>query len=217
LGTGSLTILPAGAPGTWHLEREGEVRHLHLYLPPSLVHRVAAEADINPDTVELIDVIGVRDPQAEAIAHSFLAELRSEGLGGRLYTESLANLLVIHLLRHYSSMKQLPQARHSGLARTTLKRVITYIEDHLAEDLTLADLASVVSLSPYHFAHLFKGSTGLAPHQYVIQCRVERAKLLLSTTDWPLTYIAHMAGFANESHMARHFKRLTGLTPRRYR
>jgi AraC family transcriptional regulator len=217
LGTGSLTILPAGMPGTWHLERQGEVRHLHLYLPPTLVRSVAAEADINPDTVELIDAIGVHDPQAEAIARSFLAELRSEGLGGRVYTESLANLLIIHLLRHHSSLKQLPQSRHSGLAGTTLKRIVAYIDEHLAEDLALANLAAAANLSPYHFARLFKGSTGLAPHQYIIQRRVERAKLLLSTTDWPLSSIAHRVGFANESHLARHFKRLTGLTPRHYR
>src|SRR5207244_4050699 len=59
LGTGSLTILPASAPSTCHLDRQGEVRHLHLYLPPSLVSQVAAEVDINPDTVELVDAIGV--------------------------------------------------------------------------------------------------------------------------------------------------------------
>jgi AraC family transcriptional regulator len=92
-----------------------------------------------------------------------------------------------------------------------------YIEEHLAEDLSLSDLAAVVHLSPYHFARIFKESVGFSPHQYVIQRRVERARLLLSTTNWSLTAIAHMAGFAHESHLALHFKRLTGLTPRHYR
>ena len=59
----------------------------------------------------------------------------------------------------------------------------------------------------------FKASTGFAPHQYVIQRRIERAKLLLSTTNWSLTTIAHAVGFAHESHLALHFKRLTGLLP----
>lgn len=217
LGTGSLTILPAGAASTWHLDRQGEVRHLHLYLPPALVHRVAAEAGVNPDTVELVDAIGTRDPQIEAIALSLLAELRSDGLGGKIYIESLANLLVVHLLRHHSSVKQPAPPREAGLARTTLRIVTTYIEDHLAEDLSLSDIAAVASLSPYHFAHLFKKSTGLSPHQYVIHRRVERAKLLLASTNWPLTYIAHNVGFANESHLAKHFKRLTGLSPKHYR
>ena len=90
-------------------------------------------------------------------------------------------------------------------------------EEHLAEDLLLSYLAAVVHLSPYHFARLFKESVGFPPHQYVIQRRVERAKLLLSTTNWSLTAIAHTVGFAHESHLALHFKRLTGVTPRYYR
>jgi AraC family transcriptional regulator len=217
LGTGSLTILPAGAPSKWHLDRQGEVRHLHLYLPSALVYKIAAEAGINPDTVELIDAIGVHDPQIETIALSFLAELRAGGVGGKIYTESLTNLLVVHLLRHHSSVKQSPLPRPRGLARTTLKLVVSYIEDHLAEGLSLSEIAAVASLSPYHFAHLFKHSTGLSPHQYIIHRRVERAKLLLSTTNWPIIFIAHSVGFASESHLAMHFKRLTGVTPKHYR
>lgn len=217
LGTGNLVILPAGAPTSWHLEQEGEVRHLHLYLSPSLIQKIAASADINPDSVEIIDALGVSDPQVETIALSLLSELRSDGLAGKLYVESLATILGIHLLRHYSSVKQPAPSRSFGLPRTTLRKVITYVEEHLAEDLSLSDIAAVVHLSPYHFARLFKESVGFPPHQYVIQRRVERAKLLLSTTNWSLTAIAHTVGFAHESHLAQHFKRLTGITPRYYR
>jgi AraC family transcriptional regulator len=216
LGTGSLTILPAHAPSRWHLDHRGDIRHLHLYLPPSLVHKVAAEADIYPDRVELVDAIGVSDPQIETIISSFLAELRSDGLGGRLFTESLTNLLVIHLLRHHSSIKQPSPTRTMGLGGAALKRVQSYIEDHLAEELSLAELAAQVHLSPYHFARRFKEATGFSPHQYVIRRRIERAKLLLTTTTWPLSHIAHIVGFASESHFALHFKQLTGLTPRQY-
>lgn len=92
LGTGGLVILPAGAPSTWHLEHRGEARHLHLYLIPSFLHQVAASAGINPDTVELIEATGVADPQIEAMALSFLSKLRSGGLGGNIYIESLATL-----------------------------------------------------------------------------------------------------------------------------
>ncbi len=217
LGTGSLTILPAQAPGRWHLDHRGDIRHLHLYLPPSLVHSVAAAADIYPDTVELVDAIGVSDPQIETIISSFLHELRSDGLGGKLFTESLTNLLIIHLLRHYSSIRQPSPTRTTGLGGAALRRVESYIMDHLAEDLSLTELAVQVHLSPYHFARHFKGATGFSPHQYVIRRRIERAKLLLTTTDWPLSHIAHMVGFASESHFALHFKHLTGLPPRQYR
>ncbi len=217
LGTGSLTILPAGASSRWHLDHHGEVRHLHFYLPSRLLYNIATEVDINPDTVELMDVIGVRDPQLEAIILSYFLELHSGGPGGKLYTESLATIMCVHLLRHHALGKQSPLLCSAGLAQATLRLVITYIEDHLAEDLSLSDIAAVVSLSPYHFARLFKQSTGLTPHRYVIQRRIERAKLLLSTTNWTLTTIAHAVGCASESHLALHFKRLTGLAPRHYR
>ena len=217
LGTGNVVILPAGAPTTWHLEREGEVRHLHLYLSPTLIQQIATEADIDPDTVEFVDTLGMFDPRIETIALSLLSELRLEGLGGRLYVESLANILGIHLLRQHSSVKQPSLPRSVGLDRATLRRVSTYIEEHLAEDLSLSELAAVAYLSPYHFARLFKASTGFAPHQYVIGRRIERAKLLLSTTNWSLAAIAHAVGFAHESHLALHFKRLTGLLPSSYR
>jgi AraC family transcriptional regulator len=217
LETGNLVILPAGAPTSWHLEREGEVRHLHLYLSPTLIQKIATSVDINPDRVEIIDTLGVFDPQVQAIALSLLSELRSDGLGGKLYVESLATMLGIHLLRHHSSVKRPSLSRPVDLTRTTLRPAITYIEDHLALDLSLSDIAAIVHLSPYHFARLFKESIGVPPHQYVIGRRVERAKLLLSTTNWSLTTIAHTVGFAQESHLALHFKRLTGLTPRHYR
>ncbi len=218
LGTGSLTILPAQAPSRWHLDHRGDIHHLHLYLPPSLVHSVAAESCIYPDKVELVDALGVSDPQIETIISSFLSELRSDGLGGKLFTESLTNLLIIHLLRHHSSIRQSsPPIRATGLSGAALRRVESYIVDHLAEDLSLAELAAQVHLSPYHFARCFKEATGFSPHQYVIRRRIERAKLLLTTTDWPLSHIAHIVGFASESHFALHFKDLTGLTPRQYR
>ena len=217
LGTGNVVILPAGAPTTWHLEREGEVRHLHLYLSPTLIQQIATSADIDPDTVEFVDTLGMFDPRIETIALSLLSELRSEGLGGMLYVESLANILGIHLLRQHSSVKQPSLPRAVGLDRATLRRVSTYIEEHLAEDLSLSELAAVAYLSSYHFARLFKASTGFAPHQYVIGRRIERAKLLLSTTNWSLAAIAHAVGFAHESHLALHFKRLTGLLPSSYR
>ncbi len=217
LGTGNLVILPAGASSTWHLEHQGEIRHLHLYLSPPLIQKIAAEAGLNPDMVQFIDAFGVTDPQIETIALSFLSELRVGGLGGKVYAESLANLLVVHLLRYHSSVKLPFIPHHVGLPKTTLRQVIDYIEEHLAEDLSLSDLAATANLSPYHFARLFKVSIGLSPHQYVIHRRIERAKLLLSTTNWSLTTIAHAVGCASESHLALHFKHLTGLTPKQYR
>jgi AraC family transcriptional regulator len=217
LGTGGLVILPAEAPSTWHLESTSEVRHLHLYLAPALLQRVAAEVDLNPERVELQQVLGAYDPQIQAAALALFAELRTGGPGGRLYAESIANLLALHLLRRYSSSRPPEQARQRGLSRPTMQQVTAYIEEHLADDLTLAELAAVAGLSPFHFARRFKEAFGSSPHQYVVQRRIERARLLLTTTTWTVAVIAQAVGCASESHLALHFKRLTGLTPRHFR
>ena len=217
LGAGGVMILPAGMPRDWHLERHGEVRHLHLYLDPWLVRGVAAEAGLNPDRGELPEAFGVRDPQLEHYGLSLLAELRSADRLGRLYAEGLATVLAAHLLRHHSTAERSALRGPSGLPAAALRRATDYIEENLAEDLSLAAVARAASFSPYHFARLFKASTGSSPHQYVIRRRVERARRLLATTDWSLAFIAQEVGFASGSHLARHFRRLLGVSPSDYR
>lgn len=95
-----------------------------------------------------------------------------------------------------------------------LHQATEYINDSLDQDLNLADLAAIVQMSPFHFARLFKQSTGLAPHQFVIRCRVERAKELLMRGEMAIADIAAEVGFANQSHLNRHFKRIVGFTPK---
>jgi len=132
----------------------------------------------------------VFDPQIETIALSLLAELRSAGLeAGSMWI--LSQPPGHHLLRQHSSAKQPSLPRAVGLDRTTLKRVSTYIEEHLAEDLALAELAAVTSLSPYHFARLFKASTGVSPHQYVIQRRMSAPNSSSSPRIGPRRHRAH--------------------------
>ena len=217
LGEGGAMILPADLPRDWHLDRCGEVRHLHLYLDPWLVRGVATEAGLDPDRVEIPEAFGVRDPQLERYGLSLLAELRSGDPLGRIYAEALATVLAVHLLRRHSSVTRSAMRGPSGLPPVALKCATEYIEEHLAEDLSLAAVAGAANLSPYHFARLFKASTGFPPHQYVIRRRVERARLLLATTDRPLAFIAQEVGFASGSHLARHFRRLLGVPPSDYR
>jgi AraC family transcriptional regulator len=78
----------------------------------------------------------------------------------------------------------------------------------------LAELAAIVRLSQYHFAHLFKQSTGISPHQYLIRWRIERAKQLLAMGNLSIAAIAQTVGFASQGHFTYHFKRLVGVTPR---
>jgi AraC family transcriptional regulator len=197
------------------------VRHLHLYLDPTLVRDVAAGADLDPDKAELVEALGVHDPQIEHAAMSLLLELRSGDLGGRIYAESLAKVLAVNLLRRHSSLgrssaRRLEHERAGGLPEASLRTARDYVGDNLAEDLTLAEIAREVHMSPYHFSRMFKLSTGLSPHQYVMRQRIERAKTLLMNTDLPVSVVARKVGFASPSHFAQQFRRLVGVSPRSF-
>jgi AraC family transcriptional regulator len=90
--------------------------------------------------------------------------------------------------------------------------------ENLENNPTLEQMAGIVHLSSYHFARLFKAATGLAPHQFVIARRIERAQQLLRTNGrLGLAEVAFRSGFANQSHFCLHFKRIAGVTPRRFR
>jgi AraC family transcriptional regulator len=121
-------------------------------------------------------------------------------------------------LRHFSSSGPADPNCGGVLAKHKLRAVLEYIHEHLDAELCLDQLAAVAHVSPYHFARLFKKSTGLPPHQYVIARRIERAKELLRERErLPLAEVAAEVGFACQSHFTRHFKRLVGVTPRRFR
>ena len=148
LGEGSLTILPAEAPTKWQLGRQGDVRHLHLFLSPGFIGAVAAEAGVYPDRVEIVPTIGARDPRFEQIGLALLGELHADCLGGRLYAESLATLLAVQLLRQQSTAGLPTPRRAARLSAVALGRAGEYVEEHLADDLSLAALAGAVGLSP---------------------------------------------------------------------
>lgn len=95
----------------------------------------------------------------------------------------------------------------------SLGPALTYIDEHLGEDLALASIAAEVALSPFHFARLFKQATGLSPHQYVVRRRVERARELIESRQGTVACVAVTVGFCDQSHLARHFKRLLGIAP----
>ncbi len=107
--------------------------------------------------------------------------------------------------------------KNRGLTPTQLQQAIDYIHTHLDRDLSLIELASTINISPTYFASLFKQATGISPHQYVIQQRVERAKLMLLKTDLAIADIALQVGFSSQSHLTQQFKRLTGMTPKQVR
>jgi AraC family transcriptional regulator len=210
---GDIILTPASRPTEWIWDNEVDV--VHLCLEPAFIAKVATQAiEVDAAQVEIFNRFAASDAQIQQIGRSLLAELESEKLGNRLYAESLANVLAVHLLRNYTTVEQAVRQYSGGLPKSKLQEAIAHIQEHLERDLSLDELAAEVNLSAYHFARLFKQSTGLAPHQYQIRCRVERAKELLQKGEMTISEVATLVGFYDQSHLNRHFKRIVGVSPK---
>jgi AraC family transcriptional regulator len=217
---GDNLLVPAGQPSYWCQAPDMSdviCAPLHICLKPELMRQVAEASDIDSKRFDLVHCFGQQDLQLRQIGMLMFAELQSGGMMGQLYAESLTQVLVIHLLRHYSTLTQTITSQNRSLTRNQLRQAIDYIHTHLDRDLSLAELASTINISPTYFASLFKQVMGISPHQYVIQQRVERAKLMLSKTDLAIADIALQVGFSSQSHLTQQFKRFTGITPKQVR
>ncbi|MBF2029430.1 MAG: helix-turn-helix transcriptional regulator [Oscillatoriales cyanobacterium C42_A2020_001] len=197
--------------GAWNQPQEG----FAIGLKPELLTRNAAEL-LAVDQVELLPQKPLYDPLILQIGLALKADLESHKPGGRLYAETMATALAVHLLRNYSAHSHKPVRHSGGLSPTQLKLVVDYINAHLDQELSLEELAAIAQLSPYHFCRSFKQSIGLTPHQYIIRQRVEQAKQLLKTGKMEISEVAIACGFTHQSHLNRHFKRFTGVTPKKF-
>src|SRR5262249_44329760 len=206
-------LIRAGSPALWR--GRGRRASLHIHRERGLLARVAAEAfGLARARLTLPPLDGLDLPPLRAAMGAVDAELISGGAGGPLAAESLANVLAVHLIRHFLAPRRPERGRDGALPRGRLRAVAEYIEGHLDASRTLEQMAAVARLTPYHFARQFKAATGLPPHQYVIRRRVERAKQLLQAkTGLSLAEVAAHAGFSDQSQLCRHFKRLVGVTP----
>jgi AraC family transcriptional regulator len=210
----SICVIPSGQSFSARLK--GDSEQLAIYLDPRLVVRAADESGVGVGAVEVVEAFSPDDTVARSVGLALLAELEAEAPGGRLYAESLANLLAVHLLRHYTAAGA-GRTFKGGLSGRSLRRVMAFIEENYEGDLSLAELAQVGGMSTFHFAREFKRATGTTPHQYLIKFRVERAKSLLAESRLPLVEVSSRAGFSHQSHFTRLFRRLTGTTPRAFR
>ena len=193
---------------SWNADAE----FLLLRLEPKLF---TSYESVAPDRLQIVPQLKICDPLIQQIGLALKAELEIDGLSDRLYAESMATALAVHLLRHYSTRRQ-ERACFGRLPSHKLQQAIDYIQAHLAEDLTLEAIATELDLSQHHFARLFKHSTGYSPYQYVIKCRIKRSQELMRQEQQNLTTIALKVGFASQSQFGRHFKRLTGVTPKQF-
>ena len=213
---GDVTITPCGEPKRF--QHAGENIVILLKLAPALLQGVAGdEYAYDPSQFEIRENFGAPDPRLVSLGKQLLAGLELEGTVGQMHVESLTIQVATHLLRHYCTTQQSRQKHIPKLSQRKLQRALEYIDSNLREDISLADVAEMLSISRGHFAHAFRQTTGLPPHRFVLARRIERAKSLLRETDLPITEIAHRIGCASHSHFSVLFHRATGQTPRDYR
>jgi AraC family transcriptional regulator len=210
-------IIPPGVSSHWSVAGGPEI--VLVYLHASLMRQVAAEVfDRDPDRIELVPGLGMADALLEQLVLNALGELRQADAGVPLYADSIATMAAVHLLRHHATRPAVDRGLGSAdLARSNLRPALDFIEASLEDNPSIAEIAATTGLSTFYFARAFRRQLGMAPHQYLMARRVERAKTLLATSDQPLAELALSAGFASQSHLTAIFKRVVGVTPGAYR
>jgi AraC-like DNA-binding protein len=161
--------------------------------------------------------VGVRDETIRHLGLSLLPAFESLDQVNRLFVDHAALALASHVASAYGGMQVSPSLAKGGLAPWQVRRAKDMIAADLGASVSLQDVAAACGLSPGHFSRAFRRSTGLAPHAWLLQGRVEKAKVMLQTSDQPLGVVAQACGFANQSHFTRVFARRIGLSPGAWR
>ncbi|RKH59609.1 helix-turn-helix domain-containing protein [Corallococcus llansteffanensis] len=208
---GQFCVVPARSSTRWTLTKPA--RSLLLRLTPSLLLDAAEAMGLGSGGAELAPSIHIRDAQVERIGWMMQSEEHDAYPGGRLFADSLASALAARLLALQSRRGASTSKPGRALPAWRLRHVLEYIEAHLDEDLTLAELAKVAGFSLSHFKPLFRHATGMPVHRFVLGRRVERARLRLLEGGRSMTDIALEAGFSHPSHMARVMRRVLGVSP----
>ena len=209
---GDAVFMPAGCESRWKWTTPSHA--LYLLLEPELVSRTAAEIGAAPD---LRNSFGASDPRLLHLALALREEAQTGGANGPLFAQCLSTAVAAHLLTQYSDGTPAGAAHAHGLSASQLQRVTDHIKGHLDAGLSLAEIAETVHVSPFHFARQFKRATGKTLHEFVIDCRINAAQRLLRRSECSIGQIAGEVGFAQQSHLAAHFKRVTGLSPFAFR
>lgn len=210
---GDIGVIPVGTTFTdrW-LEKRDDA---FIFVQPNIVERAAAELEIKPK-FEIIEKPAARDQLIYHLALSLIGEIESNETPARIFRETIAHMLAVHLLKNYSSARCVSEP-NSALRPFQIRRATEFVNHNLAADLSLATLAAAVNVSPFYFARELKKATGFAPHKFVLEKRLERAKELLTATNLPIVEIAQRVGFHNQSYFGVVFRRTVGVTPHRFR
>lgn len=211
---GVIQLTPAYISQSLAWDREGKFSIITLC--PQFVEQVVYES-LHGDLLEIIPQFSIVDPIIQHTAAALTAEIQTGCKTGRLFADSAATMLAVRLLEVYANRKPVIKRYNDGLSQNKLQAAIDYIEANLDQDIKLVDIAQIVGVSHYYFCHLFKQTFGITPHQYLIQKRIERAKILLKNRNLSIAEIAQRCGFTDQSHLTKQFKRLVGITPKAIR
>jgi AraC family transcriptional regulator len=157
-------------------------------------------------------IVGSSDVSLQPIINTLSRVMRSGQPPDQLLVDGASSLLTFNLTQLANITKSAGR-----LSPKRLGRVSDYINDNLERNLSLTDLAHCVGLSTPHFAAVFRASTGISPHKFVLQRRIDRAKELLHRDDLSLIEVALQSGFNSQSHFTSAFRRVTGMVPTRFR
>jgi AraC family transcriptional regulator len=206
--------------GQNHSASVSEVEFVSIGVSPVLVNELVAEIGLigTTATIDFRESV-VTDETITGMARAIANEISEEQWGHAAMLEALVRQLVIHLLRCQLTVRK---SDHIELSRVgpvdrRLRRAIEFMHDNFGRELALEEIASSAYLSEYYFARLFKQITGVTPHVYLANLRLERARKLLAETALAISEIAAMVGYQSQSHFTKMFKSVTGVTPRAYR
>ena len=212
-----ITITPANVQTRWRHEGHPEI--LQIYLRNSVYESAARETHGGDSgTADIVPCFAVVDPLLEQLLIAITKALREASIRDSLYIETLAQLIALHLARTYSTRSRAVRASSAdGLTGARVSKLMEFVEENLAGDLSLEAMASEVNVSPVYLVRAFKGAVGEPPHRYVLIRRIERAKELLRDTEFSIVEVALATGFSSQSHLSSWFRRFVGVSPAIYR
>ena len=211
---GTITIIPSGHEAHWDIAGSFEVSHIYL---SQARFQKCADILAKGKRVELLDRVGFKDPVAARIMELLSAEAKISEPSARLFVEQAIDLLCIQLLREHAALT-IPVTRPpAGLAPWQVKRVTTYMLEHLSESLTLDELAGVLHLSRFHFCTAFRLATGKTPHEWLVIQRIGMARKLLEDRVLNVTEVGLAVGYGTPSAFTAAFHKIVGSTPTDFR
>ena len=212
--SGAVTIIPAGSSARWDIG--GAVDVVQLYLPQGTLARIAAEAGkVAP--ADLIERTGFSAPIAARLLTTAAEAIDGNEALDALFRQQLTDLLATRILAAHTGTPTAIQPVSGGLPPHLLRRAIERLRSESDADVSLAALAMDAGLSRFHFCRAFKESTGLSPHAWLRQYRLEQAMAMLRDPSTTVLSVAIALGYGSQTAFAAAFKRLTGLTPSEWR